>query len=51
MQVEELLQASRALHAEDKINVEIAVLKEAFARLQVCTSTCMQASHVAQHGM
>ncbi|KAG2490070.1 hypothetical protein HYH03_011535 [Edaphochlamys debaryana] len=33
-QVEELIQSSRQHRADDKINNEIAVLKEAFARLQ-----------------
>ncbi|GFR44801.1 hypothetical protein Agub_g6136, partial [Astrephomene gubernaculifera] len=33
-QVEELIQASRQQRADDKVNNEIAVLKEAFARLQ-----------------
>ncbi|EFJ43641.1 programmed cell death protein 6 interacting protein X [Volvox carteri f. nagariensis] len=33
-QVEELIQSSRQYHADDKINWEIAALKEAFARLQ-----------------
>lgn len=34
-QVEELIQSSRQYRADDKVNWEIAALKEAFARLQV----------------
>lgn len=33
--MEELIQASRQHRLDDKVNNEIAVLKEAFARLQV----------------
>jgi hypothetical protein len=34
------LQVAKSLHADDKVNIEVAVLREAFARLQNTKKVC-----------